>query len=185
MARALSEDLYFFVILESEAQARTTALVEKLQLIHGVGGKPVQPDRRHITLASLGSHREPPRELVEAAKRTAAKIQFESFPVEFDHVAGARSLVMLGGPGLSPLRLFQRHLISEMRHGPLLPFARKPFAPHVTLIYGAGLPQTPIDPIRWRVRDFALIQSRNGLTEHRLLGHWPLETPAAPRSQAA
>lgn len=175
MARLLGERLYFSILLAEEARSRTTALIDRLRAEHGWEGRPVEPDRRHITLAVLGDHDELPRELVQAAVRAAERVRFAPFEVVFNRVAGSKSLVLLGQNGLDRLRLFQAMLKSEMRNGALKPFARQPFKPHVTLLYDhCRLVERPVEPVAWTVRDFALIHSRLGRHEHRLLAHWSL-----------
>lgn len=49
------------------------------------------------------------------------------------------------------------------------------FTPHVTLLYDdrSVAPQA-IEPIAWTVREFVLVHSLLGRTEHRILGRWSL-----------
>ena len=50
------------------------------------------------------------------------------------------------------------------------------FTPHVTLLRDAKSAKAQkIDPIKWRVQDFVLIQSLLGKTTHIHLGRWPLK----------
>ncbi len=186
--RLIAESLFFAVMLERGAQEQTAGLIERLRAEHGWRGREVASERRHITLAWLDHHEDLPCQLVEAARRTAAKVSFRPFDVGFNRVAGSTSLVLLGSEELDQLRLFQAMLRSEMRNGPLRQYARWPFRPHVTLLYDhCRVASRPVEPVRWTVRDFALIHSRVGLTQHRLLDHWSLEesAPTLPLAPAA
>jgi len=50
------------------------------------------------------------------------------------------------------------------------------FTPHVTLLYDRrNVVDQPVEPISWRVRDFVLVQSLLGLTQHIPLKRWRLE----------
>ncbi|MGH8283840.1 MAG: 2'-5' RNA ligase family protein [Gammaproteobacteria bacterium] len=55
---------------------------------------------------------------------------------------------------------------------------KREFTPHVTLLYGNNVmkPQS-IEPIGWTVREFVLVHSLLGRTEHRVLERWPLQPP--------
>jgi 2'-5' RNA ligase len=51
------------------------------------------------------------------------------------------------------------------------------FTPHLTLLYGDRMvTERSIEPIRWTVRDFVLVQSLRGRgqAKHNLLARWPL-----------
>ena len=51
------------------------------------------------------------------------------------------------------------------------------FTPHLTLLYGDRIvTERSIEPIRWTVRDFVLVQSLRGRGEskHIHLARWPL-----------
>jgi 2'-5' RNA ligase len=49
------------------------------------------------------------------------------------------------------------------------------FTPHMTLLYDArSVEARAIEPVAWTVREFVLVHSRWGRTQHILLGHWPL-----------
>ncbi len=52
------------------------------------------------------------------------------------------------------------------------------FVPHVTLFRGNAitLPPVPVDPIRWRVKELCLIDSRIGArSEYDLIERWTLK----------
>ena len=45
----------------------------------------------------------------------------------------------------------------------------------MTLLYDVeSVPYQPVTPIAWTVREFAIVHSLVGKTEHCILGRWPL-----------
>jgi 2'-5' RNA ligase len=49
------------------------------------------------------------------------------------------------------------------------------FEPHMTLSYnGQPVAEHLIEPIRWRVDEFVLINSHSGKSIHEVVGCWPL-----------
>jgi 2'-5' RNA ligase len=49
------------------------------------------------------------------------------------------------------------------------------FTPHVTLLYDRRcIDEQPIEPVGWTVREFALVLSLIGKTQHVPLGRWQL-----------
>jgi 2'-5' RNA ligase len=50
------------------------------------------------------------------------------------------------------------------------------FIPHVTLLYDEErVARHAVEPITWTVREFALVRSLLGRSEHRILQSWPLD----------
>lgn len=49
-------------------------------------------------------------------------------------------------------------------------------APHMTLSYqGRPVPETAIEPVRWRAHELVLIDSHVGLHHHEVLARWRLQ----------
>ena len=101
-----------------------------------------------------------------------------SFAVSFDRIASFRGrpgnhpFVLLGGDGLSRLRLFRQTLGAEMTRKGLRHLVKADFNPHVTLLYDKRkVEEQPIEPIFWTVGEFVLIHSLHG---HTHLARWPL-----------
>ena len=52
---------------------------------------------------------------------------------------------------------------------------RQRIAPHMTVSWrGRRIPETPIDPVRWRASELVLIDSHHGEGKHEVLGRWTL-----------
>ena len=130
------------------------------------GGRPVAEANLHLTLAFLGE--------VEAAEpvRTAAAMvvqtEFEFSLDRYGYFAPARSVWI--GPQRLPAALMelQAQLWDQLAAAGF-PRESKPFRPHVTLARKSPAPRAiaPPQPLVWRVKEFALIQSETAPTGAR------------------
>lgn len=74
-----------------------------------------------------------------------------------------------------PLHELHRELGSAMSRVGLSVPDTGSFSPHMTFLYGDPIAGSrTVTPVRWTPREFVLIHSLVGLTEHRVLGRWPL-----------
>ena len=70
------------------------------------------------------------------------------------------------------MREFHRKLGETLQVELGLPVARS-FTPHLTLGYDEKIiPEHPIQPVSWTVRDFVLIQSSVGRSHYTTIGRW-------------
>jgi 2'-5' RNA ligase len=165
-------NLFFAVRPPQDVRARVAKATASLP----VGGKPLRPDRLHISTSNLVQRDVVPPGLGEEAAEVAASIRCAPFPVMFDRlVAGATSMLLVPSAPLDRLRMFRERLgFTLMRSG--LPFRLAgQFRPHITLLYGNDLTfETEIDPVIWTVEEFVLIDSPVGKTKHVEIGRWPL-----------
>jgi 2'-5' RNA ligase len=52
---------------------------------------------------------------------------------------------------------------------------KRQYTPHITLLYDAcGIAEHAIAPVRWTVRELALVHSLRGRSRYVVLGRWPL-----------
>lgn len=174
-------DRLFFAIFPDPAIAAVIARqADGLRTALGLGGRPLAPERFHITLHHLGDHAGVRRDIVAMAGEAAEAIRTAPFEVVFDRAAsfhnrGNNPFVLQGGDGLEALRAFQRELGLAMARAGLGKWIDKTFTPHVTMLYDKGLAlEQAIEPIRWTVDGFTLVHSRLGRTEHIALGQWAL-----------
>jgi 2'-5' RNA ligase len=147
---------------------------------HGLRGRPLLPERFHVTLFHLGDWAGLPPDVVDAAMKAAARVRAAPFEVVFDRVAsfdGRRDklpFVLRAEGGNPALRAFQAELGARLREGGVAPVGTG-FEPHVTLAYDARkVAVEVVAPIRWRVDEFVLVHSLLGQTRHLRLAHWPL-----------
>jgi 2'-5' RNA ligase len=175
-----TDRLFFAVFVAPDAARRVQALQHEMQTLHRLQGKPVAVDRLHVTLAHLGDYAGLPNDLLAQAMSAGDAMKGAAFDVAFNRVGsfGGRPrnkpLVLQGEAGVAGVIDLQASLHVEMRKVGLAKWAR-PYTPHVTLLYdNAEIAQQPIEPVTWRVTEFALVHSLLGKTQHNVCGRWSL-----------
>jgi 2'-5' RNA ligase len=174
-------DRLFFAIFPDPATATDIARqADALRTTHQLSGRPLAPERFHITLHHLGDHAGVRRDIVSLANEAAETMTTSPFEVTFDraasfHNGGNNPFVLQGGEGLEALKGFQRDLGLAMARAGLGKWVDKTFTPHVTMLYDRRLVgEQVVAPIRWTVGGFTLIHSLLGRTEHVPLARWTL-----------
>lgn len=176
-----TDRLFFAIFPDAAAAARIADVAQALRDQHQLHSKPLRTDRFHVTLHHLGDYAGLPDDVVTRARAAAARVAMPGFEVVFDSASsfGGRShnrpLVLRGDAGMATLLELQRRLGERMTAAGLGRLLGHRFTPHVTLLYDDRMvaPQAT-GPIAWTVREFALVHSLLGRTEHRILGRWPL-----------
>ena len=176
-----TDRLFFAILPDAEAAARIAALVEKQRGEHKLTGRPIAADRLHVSLFHVGDYLGLPHGIVTEAANAAAALKAEVFPVAFDRVMsfsgrpGNQPFVLRADDGLAALTTFQQMLSNTMKRAGINKGAKLGFTPHVTLMYdGHRIAEQAVEEIGWTVREFVLVHSLVGRTQHVLLGRWPL-----------
>ena len=179
-ARA-TDRLFFAVFPDAMTASGIAALATGLRRQHALHGQPLHVDRLHVTLHHLGDYAGLPADVLAAANAAAGSVDAGAFDAAFDSAASfpargrAAPFVLLGGEALAPLHAFQRQLGERMAACGLARLVERRFTPHVTLLYDRrNVALQDVPPITWRVREFVLVHSLLGRTEHRVLGRWVL-----------
>jgi 2'-5' RNA ligase len=177
---------YFAILPPEEIRPAMTRLRREVVARERIFGRPAAPERLHISLAPL--MRCTPDDIPDfapPADEIASGVAMSAFDVSFDRVqtfntrerdeAHRRYYLVLDGhdlPGLMRLHDLFRQSILRCGRASAVP---KAFNPHLTLFY-ANRPIAPRDvpPIRWTVRDIALVQSFHGESRHVIVKRWPL-----------
>jgi 2'-5' RNA ligase len=144
----------------------------------------VSPGVLHASICPIGEFPELSETRIEAAIRTASRVVARPFEMVLDRVRTyppgpangqkKRPLVLFAGNGAVGAALLRRSLIRDLRRSGFLPHRNQPDF-HMTLLYDrCVVAEEPIAPIRWMVRDFALVHSIHGEGRHVILGQWPL-----------
>jgi 2'-5' RNA ligase len=176
-----TDRLFFAVRPDTQTAGHLVELARAVRATHHMRGNPLSADRVHVTLHHLGDHAGLPESLVATASGVASKMATLPFDVGFDCVASfpgrarKRPCVLRGeGEGTNaPLRAFQSALGERLREAGLGRFVERRFTPHVTLLYDERtIAPEPVTRIGWRARDFVLVHSLIGRSEHRVLGCW-------------
>ena len=177
---AATDRLFLAVFPDEAAVARLGALAAEQCARHGLRGKPLLPERFHVTLLHLGDWAGLPPDVVEATMNAAARVRAAPFEVVFDRAGsfdGRRDklpFVLRADGGNAALRAFQADLATQLREAGVTPVGSA-FEPHVTLAYDARkVAAEPVTPVGWRVEEFVLVHSLLGRTRHIRLGCWPL-----------
>ncbi len=173
--------LFFCVFPDAAACEAIAAETDALRLEHSLTGLPLKSDHLHITLHHLGDHVELREDLVEAAQAAAGKVALPAFEACLDSASvfmaqqNKHPCVLLCPEERQPVHALWRELGTQLMAAGLGRHVQRGFTPHVTVLYDTGefLPQR-IDPIRWPVRDFALVHSLLGKGEYRIVGSWSL-----------
>ncbi len=173
-----AETLFFAVRPPPAIASEISRLTHRSRDLFGLKGAAIPEERLHATLALVGDY---DSALVETASRAMASLQARPLHVTFDRMysfkgkPGGMPLVLGGGDGVMGLRFLQKLLVSEMRRVGLVGAGKSSFTPHVTLLYDrTPVPETPIDPISWPVREIVLVHSLVGQGRHIDLKTWPL-----------
>jgi 2'-5' RNA ligase len=178
-AKSDAGSLFFCVFPDPAAREAIVAETDALRLEHSLSGPPIKPDRLHVTLHYLGEHLVDRADIVDAATTAASRVMHAPFEVTLARASSfstrndRQPCVLLCAEERPPIHGLWRELSNRLMAGGFGRYLKREFAPHVTVLYDTRVlaPQA-IEPIRWQVRDFALVRSWQG--GHELIGSWPL-----------
>ena len=176
----------FFALWPDDTVRRAIAdTADALRRERAPRGRWSNPDRYHMTLQFIGDHRPFPADRARRAMDAAARLAVPAFALDLDRAGSfrKRSIPWWLGCSVKPdgLRALWDALSSSLAEARVPYQSDRPLVPHVTILRAAHpwLPDTPIPPVRWQVRDVVLIDSVQGpRSEYRVLGRWPLVAPA-------
>jgi RNA 2',3'-cyclic 3'-phosphodiesterase len=174
-------DFLFFALLPAAEDAQQIVrLRERLLLERGLRGGPIARERLHLSLHTVGAWHGLSRAAVRTAKEVGASLSKRPFEVVFDRAmsfAGNLAFV-LRAEADATFTSFHHSLGIEMRKAGIGRSVTSRFTPHMTLLYGDRIVTVrSIEPVRWTVRDFVLVQSLRGRghSKHIHLARWPLQ----------
>jgi 2'-5' RNA ligase len=163
----------FFALWPDDATRAAISRATR-QVVGASGGRPIAKERFHVTVAFLG-------ELTAAgvdAARAVPPIAAGAFELELDLVGvWPESKILWLAPSAPPEALLELELRLWERLAPrgFLPEERV-YRPHVTLARRARPIEAGVEPVRFQVRDLALVESfPDGRNVHyEVLERWPL-----------
>lgn len=179
-AQAFPRALYFFLWPDAPAVEGALRVMRQLQRQRVRMRQRQAPHRLHVTMCGLGRFigQMPPR-LIPGAGAAVANLKMAPFPIAFDRIHGSNGHLVLRPSAAAALHDFGATLRETLIRAGLRRWVRSRSNPHMTLSYAAeDLPELEIDAVTWTVRDFALVESVEGLTKHVHRGGWELH----PRS---
>lgn len=175
----------FFAARPDPATAtRIVHMAKELSRYWRLPAKPIPPERLHVSLFAVGAFDGGcPPTILEDVRNIANDVSVTPFITTFDRVAsfGGGAIVLTGEEGAAGFVTLQKVLSSVMARGGLTRRGRgvlhkSSFTPHVTMMYAdRACDAFAIESVvSWGVKDFVLIDSLYGQSEHRTLGRWPL-----------
>jgi 2'-5' RNA ligase len=167
----------FFALWPAIAERGHLAEWQK-PLQHLCGGRAMRGETLHNTLVFIGNVEQ---SRLEALQLAAQEVSGKAFELRFDetHYWGHNHIVY-ASPGHVPQHLVQ--LVSTLEQSLAthrFKYEQREYKPHVTLLRNARWTDAPLlamQPVRWQVQDFALVQSgqQNGLSNYQVLARFPL-----------
>jgi 2'-5' RNA ligase len=171
--------VFFAISPDVGAAVHAERTARLLRARNELTGAPRAPETLHVSLLGIGRCPALRPDVVGKACAAAAAITMPPFEVAFDRAASFGGgpewpLVLFGGDGVIGVEMLQSELISELEKAGIR-FKKNSYEPHMTVLRDRRrVMAQSIPPVRWRVREFALIHSLHGHTKHVRLARWPL-----------
>jgi len=175
-------NIFFGLMPDETTRGRMVEAVDSLRAGRETRGRWLKPARYHMTLHFLGTFSILPEDRVAAAMRAAGTLRTPAFELVLD-----RAGCFPGGIGwlgcahvAAPLQQLWEELRQALAREHVASRGHARFTPHVTVLRDARepMPEAPVEPIRWAVREVMLIDSQLGdRNEYRPLGGWRLAQP--------
>jgi 2'-5' RNA ligase len=166
--------LFFALLPDAGLRSAIAGAASRIERAHPSGGRLLKPERYHLTLNFLGDFQPLPPSLAAAARAAGDAMPMQAFELVLDHAGsftGSR-VWWLGGARSEELQALWHGLGEALaRHG--VRVQHRGFTPHLTIVRDARRQIEPvaIDPLRWRVDGFALVDSRPG-QPYEILQRW-------------
>lgn len=152
----------------------TRGVAEEAYALCPPGGRPVDLERLHVTIAWLGDFPELPDAIVRRSGQALSDVRLPTCHVAFDRlIGGRRSTLLLPSEPLIGVVGLQRQIAGAFARAGI-PLPKRPPNPHMTLRYPGCAVDEPIDILSWRAKELVLIWSRLDRHEHIPLVRWPL-----------
>lgn len=174
--------LYFAIHADAAAAAQVAELMTAFRRRDAPAGRAVGPEALHVSLNNIGNFDAYPDAAVLRATEAAARVRVAPFTVALNRLAawqssipGQRPLVLYGDEGVIGVERLYDAIGQALAGVGLRPPEAKPdILAHMTLARGvAEMPPEIVAPIRWQVREFALVHVPPGDQRH-ILERFPL-----------
>lgn len=175
-------NLFFAALPDATMNAGAGEIAHDMRRRLGLTAMPIPPERRHVSLLSLGGFSGScPPAVIDAALRAGSVVSMAPFLAKFDRVAsfsgghGKRALVLTGdGDGVAGFIRLQEALKHALMEAGLRLPRQSGSTHHLTVMYERRACDFAIPPIGWTVSGFTLIESLVGQSRHVLRGQWLL-----------
>jgi 2'-5' RNA ligase len=175
-----------FAFLPNDVERQSTVAAGRAVCEAERIGTPIREHLVHATLLVLldvDTLSEALIDIYAAIGDTIAAQGFGEFKLVFDRASrnpqskGLPPLVLVSKQGRKTFKAMQDIAVANLAK---LGLPRPPHGrskPHTTLLYGDGKVDRAIEPVIWNMKEFALVHSLVGLSEHIVLKRWKLERP--------
>lgn len=180
--QAASDRLFFALLPDAATAALLVQRGAELAARYRLSGRLLESSRLHVTLHHVGDFAGLPADVVARACAGASAVHGPLLEVELDRFmsfarrARHRPFVLLVKSPHARLTCLVEGLRAALQQQGF-PLRSDAFTPHLTLCHDKLLiPCTPMAPVSWTAREFALIHSLLGRTRHIPLARWPLSS---------
>ncbi|WP_061134797.1 RNA 2',3'-cyclic phosphodiesterase [Caballeronia fortuita] len=175
-----TDSLFFALYPDPSAAARIAELAARLHIEHELKARAIPIDRLHITLHYLGAFAGIPADVLKQAHIAASQIALPPVDVTLDRIESfsgrrAKRPLVLSGDVTQTLAALEHTLGTTLEAEGIVVKRHPRFTPHVTLLYDEHrIAREPVEPVAWTAREFALMRSRLGKSQHEVIARWPL-----------
>jgi 2'-5' RNA ligase len=176
--------LFFALRPDADAAAHIHALAQQMREASQLRGRTLALERLHVTLIFLGQFASTEGGLSEVAAAAAKTVRAQPFELCFERMKSftsppgrtRRSLpLVLLTEDAAPLRSLRERLALAIASTGSFPDAVPAITPHLTLLYDPKpVAEQPVPRVGWTVREFVLVRSLVGKSEHRVLARYAL-----------
>lgn len=173
-----SHNVFFALFPDAATSSAIVAAAQRLRREHALQGRWIKPHRLHLTLQFLGEFAST-QTIIEQARAAADRVRACAFDVTLDRIGSFRNRSIPWWIGCSdtPAGLLDvlHQLAHALRDVGYRSATAKNFVPHITIARDADttIDTQLIEPIRWRVDEFRLIDSVLGAqAEYITRGEW-------------
>jgi len=180
--------LLFMALPDESAARRISHVAHELKRKHRLHGEILPSKRLHVSLFHIGDFCQFPHDIADRAKEGASGLVLPPIEIVLDCVmsfCGAQvdppredsyALALLASQGATELAMVRKALALTMMKAGIKPRYSLQFKLHLTLLYDKRHRIVEdVEPIRWTVSEFALIDSLVGKGRYEELGRWPLK----------
>lgn len=159
----------FFAIWPDAAAAEKLRALS-LEVAEETGGRPTPPDNIHLTLEFLG---EVAAERIDELGTIGGKVDARAFKLSLGQLGAFRraGIAWLGSLQAPPELIDLQGRLNRALRAAGFALEDRPYSPHVTLARRTDKPprKRAIEPVEWRVTEFALVRSEPGRAKYTTL----------------
>ena len=179
------ERLFFGLFPDAETSLRVGRFGERFIGEHHLEGAQLKTERLHVSLHHVGDYKRLRSKFVYAARQAGKSVSMHPFEMTFCFIKSFEAAPSTNGrPRRRPLvllgdgdALLELHKVLGAAMEKCGLRSATHFTPHMTVFYGAKpIPPQAIEPIRFVVKEFALIHSELWLTHYNVVDRWSLES---------